>query len=240
MKSLIKFTLVTIGCVIAFFLIIIFVVNPLIKCSSDNRAPIGSSEDDHYIRIQGIKPSDATVTAQAIFYGGGEDCTSFFWSASDGKKRQGGKGVFRLEYNFSDESDRYELRIPYLNYASSGCDMKLYQIIVSAKNAFDPIGFAELRIYPPTKSSEKSIALSSIIEARDCDGEVYMSLRKVQAGAIGCYFYINSDKQTKEKEFNAESIYLDFSKFSDSTIIHYDILAGENYRNEPLNPESEK
>ncbi|MGY5615448.1 hypothetical protein ACXHQ6_20310, partial [Vibrio brasiliensis] len=70
--------------------------------------------------------------------------------------------------------------------------------------------------------------------------EVYKSLRKVWAGAIGCDFYFNQKRISKESEFNAESVYFDFSQFNSDTVIHYDILAGEEYRSTPLDPQTGK
>ncbi|MGF1910903.1 hypothetical protein L4C38_15830 [Vibrio kasasachensis] len=240
MKTLFKLALALVGCVIVFFLVVIFILNPLMQWESANRPPVGISEDDHFIRIQGVKPVDAKVTATAVFYGGGDECQSFFWSASDGKKRQGGKGVFNIEHDFSTVPERYELRIPYQNYQSSGCDMKLWQIDVGAKNAFDEVGFADLRIYPPTTESDKAIGFNSKVAAKKCEGDAYRSIMGGWAGALGCYFYINDKRISKESEFNAESVYFDFSQFNDETIIHYDILAGENYRSAPLDPQTGK
>lgn len=41
-------------------------------------------------------------------------------------------------------------------------------------------------------------------------------------------------RKSKNQEFNAYSAYYNFSEFKNDTVIHYDILAGENYRSEPL------
>ncbi|WP_042482165.1 hypothetical protein [Vibrio diazotrophicus] len=240
MKLLFKLLLAAIGSVITFFLIVIFILTPLMQWYSENKPPIGSSIDDHFIRIQGIKPADAQVIVRTTFYGGGEECSSFFWSASDGKKRQGGKGVFKIKHDFSKTPDRYELRVPYQNYLSSGCDMKLWQIDVSAINAFDTIGFADLRIYSPVDERDKVLHIDSKIEARDCDSYIFFGLGKVWSGALGCDFYFNNKKISKEPEYNAEKVYFDFSQFNDDTVIHYDILAGENYRSDPLDPQTGK
>lgn len=188
-----------IGSVVAFFLIVIFILNPLIKWHTANKPPVGSSEGDHFIRIQGLKLEDASVTAYATFYGGGDDCQSAFWSASDGKKRQGGKGVFEIKHDFSNTPTQYELRLPYQNYQSSGCDMKLHQITIEADNAFDTVGFAKLRIYPPVTKSNKAISLDSKIEAKDCDSYIRQFKDKSWAGGIGCYFYIDQKKNLKIK-----------------------------------------
>jgi len=44
----------------------------------------------------------------------------------------------------------------------------------------------------------------------------------------------------KVPNYNAETLYFDFSQFNDDTVIHYDILAGDNYRSEPLDPQTGK
>ncbi len=85
MKLLLKLILALIGCVVAFFLVVVFILNPLMQWYNENKPPIGSSIDDHFIRIQGAKPTGAKIMAYATFYGGGDDCRSFFWSASDGE-----------------------------------------------------------------------------------------------------------------------------------------------------------
>ncbi|MEI8656830.1 hypothetical protein [Vibrio sp. Hal054] len=239
MKLLFKLLLAAIGSVITFFLVVIFIVSPLVQWYSGNKPPIGSSPDDHYIRIQGMKPVDAQIRAHATFYGGGEECSSFFWSASDGKKRQGGKGVFKIKHDFSKTPDRYELRVPYQNYLSSGCDMQLWQITIGARNAFDTVGFADLRIYTAVNESDKVLNINSKIEAKDC--EPYFSEKyKKWTNGFGCYFFIDGVRESKEQEFNAGQVYFDFSHFDDDTIIQYDILVGDNYRSEPLDPTTGK
>ncbi|MGY2572283.1 hypothetical protein [Vibrio sp. C8] len=241
MNTVVKVLLGLVGGVIAFFLIVIFAVSPLVKWYSDNKPPIGSSKYDHYIRIQGLKPEDASIKAYATFYGGGEDCQSFFLSASDGKKRQGGKGVFEIKHNFSEVPTQYELRIPYQNYQSSGCAMKLSRITVEAYNAFDKVGFAQLRIYQAGNDyDDKAISLSSKIESKSCDAYIFKGLGNVWSGSIGCYLFVNEKKISKVPNYNAETLYFDFSQFGDDTVIHYDIIAGKDYRNEPLEPKTGK
>ncbi|MCZ4371301.1 hypothetical protein O4H50_05810 [Vibrio diazotrophicus] len=240
MKLLFNLLLAAIGSVIAFSLIVIFILTPLMQWYSENKPPIGSSIDDHFIRIQGIKPADAQVIAHATFYGGGEECSSFFWSASDGKKRQGGKGVFKIEHDFSTTADRYELRIPYQNYLSSGCDMQLWQITIGARNAFDTVGFADLRIYKPANEWNKALSFDAIIEARQCNSFIHQWKDNTWSGGLGCYFYFDGQKISEKPEYNAGQVYFDFSQFNDDTVIHYDILAGENYRSESLDPQTGK
>ncbi|ROV56310.1 hypothetical protein EGH82_23545 [Vibrio ponticus] len=91
MNIVLKLLLTLLASVLAFFLTVIFVLNPLMKWQTENEPPVGASDNDHFIRVQGLKPIDAQVIATAIFYGGGEECRSFFWSASDGKKKAGCK-----------------------------------------------------------------------------------------------------------------------------------------------------
>lgn len=236
MKSLVKFILAGIGGVIAFFLAVIFILNPLMKWYDDSKPPIGGDKDDHFIRIQGYKPADANITAYVTFTGGGEECRSRSWSALDGKVKKTGKGVFKIEHDFSTTPEQYELRVPYQDYTSSGCDMKLLQIYVGAKNAFDTAGFADLRIYPPVMENDKTLAFDSKIEARDCDGHLYQWSKDIWKGIIGCYYFADNKKLSKESETNAETVYFDFSQFNDDTTITYNILAGDDYRQEPVDP----
>ncbi|MGR5443461.1 hypothetical protein ACPV47_01060 [Vibrio jasicida] len=198
---------------------------------SNPTPPFGASPDDRYITIKGLKPEDAKVKAYSTFYGGGGQCKSFSWSALDGKKRKGGKAILLIDHNFSQDESHYELRVPYANFISNGCDMKQYNIIVDAENAYDTVGFAELRIYPPRMESDKFISTKSLLEARNCKVE-FFEFRKKWSGGFSCDYYIGG-KVKKEGVFNAYDIRLDFSQFTDDTVIRYDITAGDNYRTEP-------
>ncbi|MDC5704575.1 hypothetical protein [Vibrio europaeus] len=218
---------------VGLFALLFYVVYPIAEWSESTQAPFGASLEDKYIVIRGKKPIDAHVSAYGTFYGG-EECKSFSWSASDGEIRAGGKSNILFDHNFAKSNDTYELRLPYKGAMSSGCDMKLHQITVDAKNTFDTVGFAELRIYSPVSSTDSPLSFNSLIEAKDCNGDVFKSIRKVWAGAIGCHFYIDNKQRTKDEEFNAFTVYYDFSKFNDDTVIHYDISAGEGYRTEPV------
>ncbi len=233
MKSLTKFILAGVGGVIAFFLAVIFILNPLMKWYDESKPPIGSDKDDHFIRIQGYKPADANVTAYVTFTGGGEECRSRSWSALDGKVKKTGKGVFKIEHDFSTKPEQYELRVPYQDYTSSGCDMKLLQIYVGIKSSFDTARFPDLRIYPPVMEYDKALTFDSKIEARNCE-PFYSETYKKWTDGVGCDFYINEKKISKEQEFNAEIVHFDFSQFKDDTIITYNILAGDDYRRETI------
>ncbi|WP_114786845.1 hypothetical protein [Vibrio tetraodonis] len=208
-----------------------YMVYPAFEWYESTKPPFGSSPEDSYISIQGTKPKDAKVKAYGTFYGGGDECKSFFWSASDGKKRSGGKAVLRITHNFASDENHYELRIPYKNFASSGCDMKLYSIVVDAENAYDTVGFAELRIYPPRMASDKFISTQSVIEANNCRAKYYEKWKDWSDG-FACDFYVN-EKLKKSKVNNAYSITIDFTQFTDDTVIQYNIVAGDNYRTEP-------
>lgn len=215
-----------------------YVVYPLAEWYESRQPPFGSSSEDQYIVIRGKKPKDAEVTAYGTFFGGGETCKSFSWSASDGKKRKGGKADILFEHNFSESNNSYELRLPFHNFISSGCDMKLHQIEVEAKNDFDQVGFAKLRIYSPTNSYDKVIDINSIVQAKECNAKIWQWASKDRwSGAMTCFYFVNDIIKTKEPESNAYTVYYDFSKFNNDTVIHYDILAGENYRSEPLDKE---
>ncbi|ELH4197946.1 hypothetical protein ROW36_003572 [Vibrio cholerae] len=224
--------------VIGFFIFMFYVVYPLVEWYESRQPPFGSSSEDQYIVIRGKKPKDAEVTAYGTFFGGGETCKSFSWSASDGKKRKGGKADILFEHNFSESNDSYELRLPFHNFISSGCDMKLHQIEVEAKNDFDQVGFAKLRIYSPTNNYDKVIDMNSIVQAKECNARIWQWASKDRwSGAMTCFYFVNDIIKTNKPESNAYTVYYDFSKFNNDTVIHYDILAGENYRSEPLDKE---
>ncbi|RBO16866.1 hypothetical protein DSL61_08955 [Vibrio cholerae] len=224
--------------VIGFFIFMFYVVYPLAEWYESRQPPFGSSSEDQYIVIRGKKPKDAEVTAYGTFFGGGETCKSFSWSASDGKKRKGGKADIFFEHNFSESNDSYELRLPFHNFISSGCDMKLHQIEVEAKNDFDQVGFAKLRIYSPINNYDKVINMNSIVQAKECNARIWQWESKDRwSGAMTCFYFVNDIIKTNKPESNAYTIYYDFSKFNNDTVIHYDILAGENYRSEPLDKE---
>ena len=228
----------TILTLILFFVLMFYVVYPLAEWYESRQPPFGSSSEDQYIVIRGKKPKDADVTAYGTFFGGGETCKSFSWSASDGKKRKGGKADILFEHNFSESNDSYELRLPFHNFISSGCDMKLHQIEVEAKNDFDQVGFAKLRIYSPTNNYDKVIDMNSIVQAKECNARIWQWASKDRwSGAMTCFYFVNDIIKTNKPESNAYTVYYDFSKFNNDTVIHYDILAGENYRSEPLDKE---
>ncbi|TVO39453.1 hypothetical protein [Vibrio algivorus] len=193
-----------------------------------------------FIRIAGQKPADAKVKVWADYWVGGTDCESYSYDMFGRKAHQGGKMTRELTDDFAKTDDVYELRVPYANYIDSKhCTVKLASIIVEAHNAFDTAGFAQLRIYQAGNDYDnKAINLNSKIEAKECDSSIFKSIRKVWAGAIGCYLFINEKKISSEPNYNAETVYFYFSQFNDETVINYDILAGKDYRSEPLDPKT--
>ncbi len=225
---------------IGLFVFLFYAVYPFLDWWQAQQPPHGSSPQDSYIAIQGQKPADAVISAYATAYGGGEDCGSFFWSASDGKKRDGAKSVRHYTHNFANSDTHYELRLPYQNFTSSGCDMKLYFINLRADNAYDPNGFARLKVAPWDPKYNQETDIDSVIEARDCQTDYSENLKRWYSD-LSCNFYTNGKIRDKRNDMglsnSAYSIYVDFTKFNDNTVIRYNILAGENYRSEPLNTE---
>ncbi len=191
-----------------------------------------------YIRLSGIKPADATIKAWANYIASGDECESYSYDMFGQKAHQGGKITTFFTENFAEDDDHYELRVPYTAYTDTqNCIIELRDITVEAYNAFDSVGFAQLRIYQAgDRYNNQPINLSSTINAKDCDADIYKGLRKIWVGSIGCYFYVNDKKTSKKPEFNAETIYFDFSQFNDDTVITYNILAGDDYRQEPVDP----
>ncbi len=199
----------------------------------------GDEPDESYITITGKKPKDAKIDAWAIWGASGDGCKARTFSFSNVKWSKGANVKWHITQDFSTDSNRYELRVPYQKYHDSlDCDVELGRVIVQAYNAFDTVGFAQLRIYNPTSTDDKSLPFNSLIEARDCRARYYEDLDEWSTG-LACSFYTNGKIRDKRDlvEFNAYTVYYDFSKFNNDTVIHYDILAGENYRSEPLDKE---
>ncbi|HDI3197145.1 TPA: hypothetical protein PMB05_003705, partial [Vibrio cholerae] len=179
------------------------------------------------------------IDAWAIWGASGDGCKARTFSFSNVKLSKGANVKWHITQDFSTDSNRYELRVPYQKYHDSlDCDVELGRVIVQAYNAFDTVGFAQLRIYNPTSTDDKSLPFNSLIEARDCRARYYEDLDEWSTG-LACSFYTNGKIRDKRDlvEFNAYTVYYDFSKFNNDTVIHYDILAGENYRSEPLDKE---
>lgn len=216
-----------------FFFVLIFLGYDYYQSSQPN--VWGDEPDEFYIKITGKKPKNSKIDAWAIWGASGDGCKARTFSFSNVKWSKGANVKWHITQDFSTDSNRYELRVPYQKYHDSlDCDVELGRVIVQAYNAFDTVGFAQLRIYKPNSTDDKSLPFKSLVEAKDCNGDTFKSVRKEWAGAIGCHFYVDGKKKTKDEEFNAYTIYYDFSKFNNDTVIHYDILAGENYRSEPL------
>ncbi|ASW82696.1 hypothetical protein EAY03_14605 [Vibrio anguillarum] len=196
----------------------------------------GDEPDESYITITGKKPKDAKVDAWVGWGASGSNCKARTFSFSNVKWSKGANVDLHITYDFSADPNRYELRIPYQKYYDAlNCDVTLGDIIVQAYNNFDTVGFAQLRIYSPNSTDDKSLSFNSLIEARDCRARYYEDLDELSTG-LACSFYTNGKIRDKRDlvEFNAYTVYYDFSKFNNDTVIHYDILAGENYRSEPL------
>ncbi len=196
----------------------------------------GDEPDESYITITGKKPKNSKIDAWAIWGASGDGCKARTFSFSNVKWSKGANVKWHITQDFSTDSNRYELRVPYQKYHDSlDCDVELGRVIVQAYNAFDTVGFAQLRIYNPTSTDDKSLPFNSLIEARDCRARYYEDLDEWSTG-LACSFYTNGKIRDKRDlvEFNAYTVYYDFSKFNNDTVIHYDILAGEDYRAEPL------
>ncbi|TCT61621.1 hypothetical protein [Vibrio crassostreae] len=204
---------------------------------------IWGAGEEPYMVIAGKKPLDAKISVRVNYFGRGESCSGWSWSAVSGDVKKGiYNESFNIEHNFSQTKDSYELRIPYQpRQPEANCITQLSNMEVKLVNAFDTVGFANLRIHRAgTDYDNKPIDLSSQVEARNCNGDIYRSLRKIWAGAIGCYYFVDNKKLSTESEFNAKKIHFDFSQFNDNTVIHYDILAGDDYRSTPLDPQTGK
>lgn len=194
------------------------------------------------LRVSGSKPSDAAVKVWANYWVHGDDCEAYSYDMFGRKAHKGGKITTFFTQNDAESDDRYEFKVPYSAYTNSkNCVVELRDIKVEAYNAFDSGGFAQLRIYQSgTNYNNRPIDLSSKIKAKDCDSKIYKSLRKVWAGSIGCFYFVDDKKLSEGSQTNAEKVYLDFSQFNHDTVIHYDILAGDDYRSTSLDPQTGK
>ncbi|MCG9750111.1 hypothetical protein L1D54_06440 [Vibrio brasiliensis] len=201
-----------------------------------------NTSEQKSIRVTGSKPIDATVKVWANYWVYGDDCEAYSYDMFGRKARQGGKITTFFTPNEVDSDDRYEFDVPYSSYTNSNnCTVELRDIKVEAYNLFDAIGFAQLRIYQSgTSYKDRQISLNSAIKAKNCDAFLHQWKDKTWSGGLGCHYYVNDEKKSKEQEFNAETVYFDFSQFNSDTVITYDILAGEEYRSTPLDPETGK
>jgi len=198
-----------------------------------------NTSEQESIRVAGSKPTDATVKVWANYWVYGDNCEAYSYDMFGRKAHQGGKITTFFTPNEVDSDDRYEFDVPYSSYTNSNnCIVELRDIKVEAYNAFDTVGFGQLRIYQSgTDYDNKPLGLSSQIESRACE-PFYSPKYNRWTNGFGCYYYVNGEKISKEQEFNAETVYFDFSQFNSDTVIHYDILAGENYRSTPLDPQT--
>ncbi len=201
---------------------------------------VWGANGEYYMVIAGKKPVDAKVSVRVNYFGRGESCSGWSWNAGSGEVNKGiYNQSFKFEHNFSNDETRYELRVPYQpREPEKNCITTLSNMEVKLTNAFDTVGFANLRINKAGKEYyNKPLDVNAKIEAKDC-APYFSEKYKRWTNGFGCYFYIDDVRESKQQEFNAGQVYFDFSQFNDDTVIHYDILAGENYRSEPLDPQT--
>ncbi|WP_171052204.1 hypothetical protein [Vibrio sp. Hep-1b-8] len=201
-----------------------------------------NTTEQESILVTGLKPTDATVKVWANYWVYGDDCESYSYDMFGQKAHRGGKITTFFTPSNDVSDDRYQFTVPYSTYTNSkNCVVELRDIKVEAYNAFDTVGFAQLRIYQSgTKYYNKPIDLNSAIKAKNCDAFLHQWKDKTWSGGLGCHYSVNGEKISKKQEFNAETVYFDFSQFNSDTVIHYDILAGEEYRSTPLDPQTGK
>ncbi len=195
--------------------------------------PFGSRPGDHYITLTGNKPTDAKVEAYAIFYGGGETCDSLAFSASTGKLTKAARGTMKIEHNYASDPNRYEIRIPYRDFDEK-CHMKLYELSFELSNEFSSV-FAKVRFVRPNRldNPKDTYPVTTAFKADKCNAIYHKFLNEERwTSLLRCV--INSAEP--RSDFNETSILLDFDAFTDSTVITYDIYAGDKYRSTPLDP----
>ena len=213
-----------------------FTLYPLFKTFIVNDDEIwGNEPDEPYITITGKKPTDAQVVAWAAYWVTGDECKTYSYDMFGRKAHQGGKINKKYTYDFSDDPSRYELRLPYKSVVdSNNCTIVLRDFQVNAFNDFAFI--ASLKSHPQGDLYyEKAIPTSTLIEARGCDAKIYKALNNLWYGDIRCEYF--RGEKSRAQDVRPYDFYYDFSQFSDDTIIKFNILAGENYRSEPLDKE---
>jgi len=226
------------------FALIAIVGGMLVYYFSPPSEKIWGANGEPYMVIAGKKPADASISVRVNYFGRGESCSGWSWNAGSGEVRKGiYNQSFKFEHNFSEDETRYELRVPYKpREPEKNCITTLSDMEVELTNAFDTVGFANIRI---NKAGEdyynKALDVNVKIEAKDCDAYIKQGVvNKIWFGGLGCYFYFDGQKISEKPEYNAGQVYFDFSQFNDDTVIHYDILAGKNYRSESLDPQTGK
>ncbi|EKO3792082.1 hypothetical protein HAR83_001478 [Vibrio metschnikovii] len=198
----------------------------------------GDEPDESYITISGKKPTDAYLEVWTHFWVTGDECEAYSYDLFGQKSHKGGKISQKITHNFAKNDSKYEFRIPYQTYKNSqGCMVELRDFSIQAHNSFGSAGFAQLRVSQAGKEYyNRAMNLNSLISAKEC-GPYYSEEFSRWTNGFGCYYYIDGKKKSKNQEFNAYSAYYNFSEFKNDTVIYYDILAGENYRSEPLDKE---
>ncbi|TQQ11550.1 hypothetical protein [Vibrio cholerae] len=219
--------------IIALFIALFFLVYDYCQTSQPNIW--GDEPDEPYITISGKKPIDAYVEVWTHFWVTGDECEAYSYDLFGQKSHKGGKISQKITHGFAKNDSKYEFRIPYQTYRNSqGCMVELRDFSIQAHNSFGSAGFAQLRVSQAGKEYyNRAMNLNSLISAKEC-GPYYSEESSRWTNGFGCYYYIDGKKKSKNQEFNAYSAYYNFSEFKNDTVIHYDILAGENYRSEPL------
>ncbi|EJS4016942.1 hypothetical protein NW014_004621 [Vibrio parahaemolyticus] len=197
----------------------------------------GDSPDEHYITIKGKKPADATFRAWASFWVTGDECERYSYDMFGRRAHRGGKIDQEYTHDFSLSPDVYELRFPYQSTIDDdNCIIELRDITLYFKNDFS--GFAPLNVYPfkDDNSEYEKVSLESRIEAKDCNADIGKNNLNKWLGRNRCELYVDGKLRSREYMSMPQSMYFDFSKFNDDTVIHYNVYAGENYRSKPLDP----
>ena len=195
----------------------------------------GDSPDEPYITIKGKKPTDATFRAWASFWVTGDECERYSYDMFGRKAHRGGKIDQEYTHNFSSNPEFYELRFPYQSVVDEdNCVIELRDITLYFKNDFS--GFAPLNVhsFKDWLPEYERVSLDSKIEAKNCNADIFKNKVGEWLGVNRCEHYIDGTLRSREHWSMPQSMYFDFSKFNDDTVIHYDVYAGEKYRSEPL------
>ena len=192
----------------------------------------GDEVNEPYITIKGKKPADASVEMWGIFWVMGDECESYSYDMFGQKAHRGGKMAVKYTHNFSDDPNYYELRLPYVTSTdNNSCEVKLRDANVNLYNDFSKI--AGIYIYPKRENTSKLavISLSTVIEARECNGRILKTVTNEWGSTRCVYFYGGRSRINPGRSTN---LHFDFSKFSASTVIEFNVYAGDSYRSAPF------
>jgi len=204
------------------------------RTSKPNETTIwGDDENEPYIAFKGKKPVDLHVKGAISFWLKGNGCERYSEQQFGQKLRRNGKLYVEYDHDFSDNSEYFELRLPYQNVkTSNGCSVRLNSMEVVGYNEFSD-SVVTLGARPHLKSN-LILPSNLIIEARHCNAQISQFVNKYWDGFILCKKFNNKSQKNWIKPSRSNLSDYNFSLSPNKTEIEFNIYAGELYRSEPL------